>query len=267
MRKNRRCYSLLARYARGIEKIRARFRLFSTVLQRTLLLSQINHRGHTPTLERKKVYDLINCGPRQRFNVEYRKSSRYGVSIANSNFGLIYGMSPGGYQIYARDSYGVHLTLAESRFICEDFFHLYPALPVYHDVYKNFARQHGYVISPLGRVRHLPMITSSLSDVRSKEERRAINAPIQATLSDLTQYAQVEFYRRYPDNNPVQIVMMTHDSLSGYVPKEELNVWMPRLIDTMQTLPLKAKFNWQTQILMAAEAEYGEDMRVPNEFK
>jgi DNA polymerase family A len=65
------------------------------------------------------------------------------------------------------------------------FFDLYPGLRAYHNKQKSFAREHGFVISPLGRIRHQPLVKSPDNFVRGRQERMPINAPIQSTLSDL----------------------------------------------------------------------------------
>lgn len=198
-----------------------------------------------------RVYDLVNAGPRHRFTVE-------GRLVHNC-----YGMSADGYQIYAEDSYGVKLTSAQCHAQRNAFFQLYSRLGPWHDEYKALARQQGFIRSPLGRVRHLPLIRHPSGEIRSKEERRSINAPVQSTLSDLTQYSLVKFQELYGfgrDNPEVQFAMMTHDSLSGYVREDKAEEWLSRLVEVMSNLPLEQEFGWRPQVPFVAEAELGDDM-------
>jgi len=187
-----------------------------------------------------------------------------------ANFGLIYGMSADGYQIYAEDSYGVKLTSAQCHAQRNAFFDLYSRLGPWHDSYKGLARQQGFIRSPLGRVRHLPLIRHPSSEIRSKEERRAINAPVQSTLSDLTQYSLVKFqeYYGFGTTNPeVQFAMMTHDSLSGYVREDKAEEWLGKLVELMSNLPLEQEFGWRPQVPFVAEAELGDDMATLEEIE
>jgi len=174
------------------------------------------------------------------------------------NFGLLYGMSAGGFQVYARKTYGVDLTLQE----CEEFRHrflneLYPKLPQWHDKYHRFAQKNKYIPSPLGRVRHLPMVDSWDRGVRSKQLRQAINSPIQSTLSDLTQFSMVQIAKQYPD---LHMFGMCHDAIYAYVKEEEVCKWAKIIIDIMSNLPLKETFNWEPQLQFTAEAEAGKTL-------
>ena len=182
-----------------------------------------------------------------------------------ANFGLIYGIGAKGFQIYAKSSYGVDLSLADAERIRAGFFDRYPIIIEYHEKYKQFARTYGYVESPLGRRRDLPLINAKDSEVRSKAERQAINAPVQGTLSDLGLLAIAELYRLYPD---LWVFGFTHDCVSCYVPKEEYMLWAKRLKTVMENLPLKEKFGWEPQLNFDVDVEVGFDnMSVLDEIK
>ena len=171
------------------------------------------------------------------------------------NFGLIYGMMPLGFMDYAYQSYGVLMTEAEAFAKREAFFKLYARLPKWHDEYKAIARQCGYVRSPLGRIRHLPQITSSDRESRSQAERQAINSPVQSALSDMMQLAMILIDREYGDTGKVEMCMMTHDSLAAYVPIDEGTIWAKRFKVIMDNLPLKDMFGWEHQLQFTTDAE------------
>lgn len=182
------------------------------------------------------------------------KAARQGGKAGN--FGLLYGMQAAGFQNYARKTYGVIMQMSESEEFRDGFFEMYPALPGWHEEYANFAHEHGYVRSPLGRIRHLPLINSHEWGTRSKQERQAINSPIQSTLSDLALLAMVEIDRQYPD---LWLFGMTHDSISMYVPEDQGLEWAARITQLMENLPL-AKFNWHPQLSFPADAELGPNL-------
>lgn len=187
-----------------------------------------------------------------------------------ANFGLLYGMQAEGYMNYARDSYGVDMTLEQALFARDQFFNLYPELLLWHDAYQDLARRQGFIVSPLGRVRHLPLIHSRDSGLRSQAERQAINSPIQATLSDMTVLSGVEFelnYGRFGRDNPVQFCMMVHDALYCYLPEDQVDVWIPRIVEVMENLPLAEKFGWYNiPIKFKAEPEVGPNLAAKQEI-
>jgi DNA polymerase I-like protein with 3'-5' exonuclease and polymerase domains len=169
------------------------------------------------------------------------------------NFGLLYGMGAEGFMNYAFTSYGVKMTLMECETARDAFFELYSALPQWHDYYKNIAKRFGEVRSPLGRVRHLPLINSRDRQAASKAGRNAINSPVQSTLSDMMQLAMVMIDREYGDQ--VEMFLMCHDSIAMYVPIEEAEIWAKRLKAVLDNLPLKQLFGWDHQLQFTSDAE------------
>ena len=180
-----------------------------------------------------------------------------------ANFGLSYGMQAEGYHAYARDNYGVNMTLDEAYEQRANFFQTFTGLIPWHESYQEFARKNLYVPTPLGRIRHLPFANSSDWGLRAQSERQAINAPIQATLSDLTQLSSVEFEKEYgmygTKHNPIRLCMMVHDALIGYVPIDLAQIWLPRLQEVMENLPLGEKFGWYPRVKFEVDAEVHHD--------
>lgn len=190
-------------------------------------------------------------------NGQYQTKKTIRQNGKASNFGFLYGMQAAGYVTYARDTYGVLVTEKQAQFQRDEFFKLFPRLLPWHSAYQAFAHKNGYVRTPLGRVRHLPMINSSDWGVKSKEERRAINAPVQATLSDLTQLAGVMVEKEYGVSDDYFPVTMTHDELVFAVKTDQLNVWVPRLVEVFENLPLGETFGWYPKVKFVAEPEFG----------
>lgn len=181
---------------------------------------------------------------------EQQKEARSGGKAGN--FGLLYGMSAEGFMAYARKQYGVYLSMEKAHWFRDQFFELYAGLGTWHETYKELAHKQGFIRSPLGRIRHLPLINGRNRELAAKQERQAINSPIQSTLSDLSQLALAHLHMQYPD---LWAFGMTHDELQFYVPQDEVEMWAYRIRDVMQNLPLH-EFGWQPQLQFLADAEY-----------
>jgi DNA polymerase I-like protein with 3'-5' exonuclease and polymerase domains len=176
------------------------------------------------------------------------------------NFGLIYGMGAEGYRLYAMSSYGVELTTGMAGAQRDAFFDTYPGLTAWHEEYRAKARRFAAIRSPLGRIRHLPNIRSKFPDVRSKAERQAINSPIQATLSDLAQFALAVFRQEYGRPEGCRFCMMIHDALYAYVRTDDLALWVPRVSEVMENLPIQETFHWSPQLKFLTDHEVGPNL-------
>lgn len=185
---------------------------------------------------------------------DLRDSLRSGGKAGN--FGLIYGMQFKGYREYAYTTYGVEMTEDEAYQQREAFFDLYGRLLAWHETYKDMAHKHKMVRSPLGRIRHLPLIKSKDYGIVAQCERQAINSPIQSCLSDMMQLAMVHIDRQYGDCD-IHMSMMCHDSLVLYVPQDDVELWARRVKCVMETLPLEEDFGWSPQLKFLADAEVG----------
>ena len=175
------------------------------------------------------------------------------------NFGLLYGMSAAGFQAYAATVYGVHMTLQEA----EDFrtaylYKSYPALPTYHEVYKDMARRTGFITSPLGRKRHLPLARSRNQEARSGAERQAINSGVQSTLSDMLCWAMaISHERGHTKHSPCFGAI--HDATYNYVPEDNWEKWVKKDLEIMENLPFD-QVGWKPQLNFTADAKIGTSM-------
>jgi DNA polymerase I-like protein with 3'-5' exonuclease and polymerase domains len=181
------------------------------------------------------------------------------------NFGLIYGMGVEGFIDYARTSYGVIMSYEKAAEFHAGFFTRYPGLPNYHKQYKEFAHRKGYVVSPLGRVRHLPMINAKRSDIRSREERRAVNSPVQSTLSDMLLWAiALQYDLGWFDESPC--FGSIHDASYFYIPEDNYEFYVKRSVEVMENLPFH-KIGWEPQLKFTADAKVGPNMGQLTEIK
>lgn len=210
---------------------------------------------HLKTGAELNGYTLTEALTMKEAGDEKIKTIRQGGKAGN--FGLIYGISPEGFVEYARNTYGVEVSLEESIAQQDQFFGLYPELSKYHKEYKEYAHEYGLVQSPLGRVRHLPLINSKNFGKMLQSERQAINSPIQSTLSDLSQLALAMFKQRHGNPETCRFFAMTHDSLTAYVREDMVNHWGPEVSHIMETLPLKRMFGWVPQLPFLTDREIG----------
>lgn len=181
--------------------------------------------------------------------------NRQGAKAAN--FGLLYGLQWEGYQEYAHTAFGLELTKIEAKEHRELFFETYPELLYWHERTKGYAHQNGFVISPLGRVRHLPLVHSNNWGVRSKAERQAINSPVQSTLSDLCLLVMAKVKERFTMKE-VWIAGMTHDSVYGYIPKKYTMERLSEMKEIAENLPLEKDFGWVPDVPFLLDAEIGD---------
>ena len=191
---------------------------------------------------------------------DYRQRAKAG------NFGLLYRMSARGFQDYAWKQYSVAMSLAEAEAFKDGFFDSYPGLIDWHERQVRLAKRDKFVRSPLGRVRHLPLIDSPDSETRHKAERNAINSPVQATLSDLCIWSahQLELATDLTDERVFHCVGSTHDALYGYARESDAVERVREAARIMASLPLRDTFGWDHQLDFPVEAELGEnwgDMR------
>lgn len=134
------------------------------------------------------------------------------------NFGLLYGMSPYG---LTRSS---DLTLAEAEDFVEAYFKQFPGVKGYLDNMRRLATKQGYVETLLGRRRYFPGLKSGGNPAtRAREEREAINAPIQGTAADIMKIAMVRVSNALKENDlSGHILLQVHDELVLECPLKEL---------------------------------------------
>jgi DNA polymerase-1 len=132
----------------------------------------------------KKGTDIHTATASRVYNVsekEVTKEMRY--KAKSVNFGIIYGQGAFG----LADNLGISRT--EAKQIIDNYKKEFPGIQRYMDDTINFAREHGYVQTIMGRKRWLRDINSANFTVRGFAERNAINSPIQGTAADMIKLA------------------------------------------------------------------------------
>lgn len=149
------------------------------------------------------------------------------------NFGLLYGMSPGGFQSYAATAYDVSLTLAEAQAVHSAFFEMWDGMRQWHERSKRRAYERGYVTSPIGRTQWLSDLYSKSSFKSSHAERNALNSPVQGFGSDLMQMAAASIMGTLPGYplpkvEGAHVVATVHDEICIEVPEDR---WQEILVE------------------------------------
>lgn len=149
------------------------------------------------------------------------------------NFGLLYGMSPGGFQTYAATAYDVAMTLEEAQAVHSAFFEMWDGMLQWHERAKRRAYERGYVTSPIGRTQWLSDLYSKSSFKSSHAERNALNSPVQGFGSDLMQMAAASIMGTLPGYplpkvEGAHVVATVHDEICIEVPQDR---WQEILIE------------------------------------
>ena len=149
------------------------------------------------------------------------------------NFGLLYGMSPGGFQSYAATAYDVAMTLDEAQAVHSAFFEMWDGMRQWHERAKRRAYERGYVTSPIGRTQWLSDLYSKSGFKASHAERNALNSPVQGFGSDLMQMAAASIMGTLPGYplprvEGAHVVATVHDEICIEVPEDR---WQEILIE------------------------------------
>jgi DNA polymerase-1 len=147
------------------------------------------------------------------------------------NFGLIYGMSAFGLM------HSTGLTLAESEDFVKAYFKKFPGVKKYLDGMRRQAAEIGYVETLLGRRRYFPALQSKAPvQVKNREEREAINAPIQGTAADIMKIAMLKIPPALKAAGlKAKMLLQVHDELVLEVPKKEIDETARVVQTTMAT--------------------------------
>ncbi|HLP19153.1 MAG TPA: DNA polymerase I [Chitinophagales bacterium] len=191
---------------------------------------------HTATAA--KVYDVAVS--------TVTKDMRY--KAKSVNFGIIYGQGAFG----LADNIGV--SRGEAKEIIANYFTQFPKIKEYMNSNIQFARDHGYVQTIMGRRRYLKDINSKNFTVRGFAERNAINSPVQGSAADLIKLAMIDIHREFKRLNlKSRMTLQVHDELVFDAHKDEVEIIKPIIYDKMThaiktNVPIEAEMgtgiNW-----------------------
>jgi len=170
------------------------------------------------------------------------KEMRY--KAKSVNFGIIYGQGAFG----LADNLGI--SRSEAKDIIDNYKRQFSSIQTYMDASVNYAREHGYVKTLMGRKRWLKDINSNNFTVRSYAERNAINSPIQGTAADMIKMAMIKIHHEFKARNfKSKMVLQVHDELVFDATIDEAEIIKPVILDCMRmALPLPNNVPVEAQI-------------------
>ncbi|GAA5222410.1 DNA polymerase I [Membranihabitans marinus] len=167
-----------------------------------------------------KVYEV----PYEEVTATQRRNAK------TVNFSIIYGAGA------TNLSRQLGIKRTEATSLINAYFNQYQGLKTYMDKTVEFAREHGYVETLLGRKRTLRDINSKNGMAKSGAERVAINTPIQGTAADMIKIAMINIHAEMGRLNlKSKLVLQVHDELVFDVYKPELETLQAMVIEKMKS--------------------------------
>ena len=145
------------------------------------------------------------------------------------NFGIIYGISDYGL------SQNIKTPVARAKKYINNYFIKYPKIKTFMENNVAYAKEHGYIKSYFGRIRHIPEIQSSNKVVEKFGERVAMNMPLQGTASDIIKMAMVKLFDQMQGMRS-HIILQIHDELIVDAPADEVEKIKKLLKEKMENV-------------------------------
>ena len=213
---------------------------------------QATQAKHTPGYA-EAIEILRTIGPDAAADIDKRwKEIRKKAKAVN--FGYLYGMWWKKFKLYARDNYDMHLTDAEAQASRTNFFQLYP-LEDWHKEQRKTAYHLGYVPSPTGRKRRLPLAQGQHdTPERAEALRQAINSPVQSFASDINLMILLQIAEEFPNIYPTITV---HDSILMEVPLDRVVAVCKRILELAKCPALFEDFGISLSVPIESEVKIG----------
>jgi len=132
----------------------------------------------------------------------------------------------------------------------------------------DFAKENGYVLTAFGRRMLMPDIKSKEFSLRSKDERKAVNSPVQGTSADITKIAMSLIYENVKKRNwfdKLMMILTVHDEIVFEIHKDIIGEAIPLLCDIMVRNKALQNKNWI--VPLTVDVEIGKDWSVPYDLK
>lgn len=205
-------------------------------------------------------YERINqilSEPNHKDNLYWEKQKKRGKVL---NFSILYLQSD------AMTAAQMGVSEKEAARFKEDWFNAFPSIKQWMKDQERFVKEHGYVMNMFGRKRRLPDIWDSSRGTQNKAIRDSINAPIQGTSSDFTQFASIIIRERrqrgeliWSDDPKYQYQAYTvHDSMGLFVMPKYIHKVVPIISDICSNPDTLKYFNFEMEkVKMKVSPEVG----------
>jgi DNA polymerase-1 len=170
---------------------------------------------------------------------KYTASRVYGVPVGDVtsdmrraaktvNYAVIYGIS----EFALARLLGI--SMATAKELKSSYFARFPGVRDFIESTIQFARDHGYVQTLLGRRRQIPDIHSRVFQFRQSAERAAANMPIQGSSADIMKLAMISVRQMLRQEKfKARLLLQVHDELLFEAPPEEVSALASRVHDCM----------------------------------
>ncbi|MGQ9733570.1 MAG: DNA polymerase I [Candidatus Bipolaricaulia bacterium] len=192
---------------------------------------------HTRTAA--ELFDL----PKERVTKAQREIAK------RVNYATIYGVSA------FRLSKELGIPQKEAQLYLDKYFERYPRVKEFIEEKIKEAEEKGFARTILNRRRYLPHITSRDHNLRSYDQRNAINTPIQGSAADLMKLAMLRVYEKIKSGElKADMLLQIHDELLFELDAAEVERAAPLIKETMEhvmelRVPLKVDIkvgkNWE----------------------
>ena len=132
----------------------------------------------------------------------------------------------------------------------------------------RFAHKNGYVKTAFGRVQPLPDINDDDYRKSSKEERKAVNGPVQGTSADITKLAMSLIYKEVKKRgwfDKLKMILTVHDEIVFEIHEDVIGEAIPVLTQIMARNKGIANQGWEVPLLV--DVEIGKTWGVPYDLK
>jgi len=185
-------------------------------------------------------------------------------------------MSAKKFQSYAKDEYGINLTIEQCEAVRVAFFAHptgYYKLMDFHKKQENEAISMGYVRSPIGRLRRLPNAQQRKDYMAQGEAlRQGINFPVQSFSSDLGLIGMYIFWLWVKKNNledKIKIMWFIHDAVVFQAHPDEAARAMRMLKHAMEVMAkkyMKKHFDLDVGYPVASDGKSGSGWATLEEY-
>ena len=187
--------------------------------------------------ELKKAFlndmDIHSITAAQVFNLKSKEvTEEYRRKAKAINFGIIYGIT----------QYGLAKQISVSNQEALDFINSYfkrfPEIKEYMNSTIKSCRRTGYVNNIFGRRIHIKGINDKNFNVRSFQERAAINAPIQGSAADIMRLAMIKVSNEINKDKKLnaKMLLQIHDELIFEVKAENKNYASKSIKEAMKSV-------------------------------
>lgn len=161
-----------------------------------------------------------------------------------TNFGLVYGQTAEGLQLYIETKYGIVTSLNECRIFRDVYFKLYSGFLPWYKRVEEFLRKFGYVESPTGRRRRFPEV-KTMSRIPDDILRKAVNSPVQGAASDIVLFMMVRMRKIIAKYKiPIKMILTVHDSILFDGAEDDLMATVPYEMNCICANDIPKHFDW-----------------------